>query len=61
MLKIKEANVMFIIWYKTRSKKYTREIKFSSYEKAKALYDALDRDFKYLIAVSADGIHHTLS
>lgn len=51
----------YIVWYKTKSNNYTREIPFSSYEKAKSLFDALNRDFKYLICVDGNGIHHTLA
>lgn len=51
----------YIIWYKTRSNNYTREIPFKSYSKAKSLFDALDRDFKYLICVESNGKHHTLA
>lgn len=50
----------YIVWYKTRSGKYTREIPFKSYDKALSLYNALERDFKYLIGVDANGNHHAL-
>ena len=50
----------FIVFYKTRSGKYAREIKFISYNKAKSLFSTLNRDFKYLIGVDENGIHHTL-
>lgn len=49
----------YIIWYKTRSNKFTREIKFSSYSKALSLFNALERDFKYLIEVN-NGVHQVL-
>lgn len=51
----------YIVWYKTRSKKYAREIMFKSYEKAKSLFDVLSRDFKYLIGVDGNGVYHVLS
>lgn len=51
----------YIVWYKTRSGKYSREIPFKSLEKAKSLFNALERDFKYLIGVDENGIHHTLA
>lgn len=50
----------YIVWYETRSKKYTREIKLSSYEKALSLFNVLEREFKYLIGVDENGIRHTL-
>lgn len=46
----------YIVWYKTRSNKYTREIRFSSYDKALSLFNVLERDFKYLIKVH-NGVH----
>ena len=49
-----------IVWYKTRSGNYSREIPFKSLEKTKSLFNALERDFKYLIGVDENGIHHTL-
>lgn len=51
----------FIVFYKTKSQKYTREICFNSYHKAKILFNDLDRDFKYLISVDKNGNHHTLA
>ena len=51
----------YIVWYKTRSNNYTREISFKSYSKAKSLFDALDRDFKYLIGVESNGKHRILA
>ena len=51
----------FIVFYKTRSQKYTREIIFNSYHKAKSLFNDLDRDFKYLIGIDKNGKHHTLA
>lgn len=51
----------YIVWYKTRSKNYTREIPFKSLKKATALFNALERDFKYLISVDGNGIHRTLA
>jgi hypothetical protein len=51
----------YIVWYKTRSGNYSREILFKSLEKAKSLFNALERDFKYLIGVDENGIHHTLA
>ena len=51
----------YIVYYKTRSNNYTREIPFKSLEKATALFNALERDFKYLIGVDENGIHHTLA
>lgn len=51
----------YIVWYKTRSGNYSREIHFKSLKKAKSLFNALKRDFKYLIGVDENGIHHTLS
>lgn len=50
----------YIVWYKTKSGKFTREIPFSSYNKALSLFNALDRDFKYLIGVEENGIHRKL-
>ena len=50
----------YIVWYKTRSGKYTREIPFKSYDKALSLYNVLERDFKYLIGVDENGNHHAL-
>ena len=41
----------YIVWYKTRSGNYSREIPFKSLEKATSLFNALERDFKYLIGV----------
>lgn len=38
----------YIVWYKTRSGNYSREIPFKSLERAKPLFNALERDFKYL-------------
>lgn len=51
----------YIIWYKTRSGNYSREIPFKSLEKAKSLFNTLERDFKYLIGVDNNGNHHTLA
>lgn len=51
----------YIVWYKTRSGNHSREIPFKSLEKAKSLFNALERDFKYLIGVDENGIHHTLA
>lgn len=50
----------YVVWYKTRSGKLTREISFTSYEKALSLFNVLDRDFKYLIQVDSNGKHKTL-
>ena len=50
----------YIVWYKTKSGNFTREIPFTSYEKALSLFNALKRDFKYLIKVDANGKHDTL-
>lgn len=50
----------YIVWYKTKSGKYTREIRFKSLKKAKFLFNALNRDFKYLITIDKNGNHHTL-
>ncbi len=50
----------YIVWYKTRSGKYTREIRFNSFKKAKSLFDTLNRDFKYLVAIDENGNHNTL-
>ncbi len=49
----------YVVWYKTRSNKFTREIRFSSYDKALSLFNALERDFKYLLEVN-NGIRHVL-
>ena len=51
----------YIVWYKTRSGNYSREIPFKSLERAMPLFNALERDFKYLIGVDENGIHHTLA
>lgn len=32
----------YIVWYKTRSENYSREIPFKSLEKAKSLFNALE-------------------
>ena len=50
----------YIVWYKTRSGKFTREIPFASYDKALSLFNTLKRDFKYLIKVDANGKYNTL-
>ena len=50
----------YIVWYKTRSGNYSREIRFKSLKKAKSLFNALNRDFKYLITIDKTGNHHTL-
>ena len=50
----------YIVWYKTKSGKFTREIQFASYDKALSLFNSLKRDFKYLIKVDANGKHNTL-
>ena len=34
----------YIVWYKTRSGNYSREIPFKSLERAKPLFNALERD-----------------
>lgn len=49
----------YVVWYITRSQKYTREIAFLSYAKAKSLYDALDRKEKALFVVR-DGVYSNL-
>lgn len=49
----------YVVWYATRSNKYTREIRFSSYDKALSLFNALDRKFKYLSEVS-NGVYNCL-
>ena len=46
----------YVVWYKTKSGKFTREITFASYNKALSLFNALKRDFKYLIKVLGCGI-----
>ncbi len=51
----------YIVYYKTRSNNYTREIPFKSLKKATSLFNALERDFKYLIGVDKNGIHRTLA
>lgn len=51
----------YIVWYKTNSGKYTREIAFSSYDNALSLYNTLNREFKYLIGVDYEGKHHTIN
>lgn len=51
----------YIVYYKTRSKNYTREIPFKSLKKATSLFNTLERDFKYLIGVDKNGIHRTLA
>lgn len=50
----------YIVWYKTKSGKFTREIPFTSYKKALSLFNALKRDFKYLIKVDSNGKHNML-
>ena len=50
----------YIVWYKTKSGNFTREIPFTSYEKALSLFNALKRDFKYLIKVDSNGKHNML-
>ena len=50
----------YVVWYKTKSGKFTREIPFTSYDKALSLFNALKRDFKYLIKVDVNGNHNTL-
>lgn len=49
----------YVVWYVTRSNKYTREIRFSSYDKALALFNALERKFKYLSEVN-NGVYNCL-
>ena len=51
----------YIVWYKTKSGNFTREITFTSYEKALSLFNALKRDFKYLIKVDVNGKHNTIA
>lgn len=51
----------YIVYYKTRSNNYTREIPFKSLKKATSLFNTLERDFKYLIGVDKNGIHRTLA
>lgn len=51
----------YIVWYKTRSNNHTREIPFKSLKKATSLFNALERDFKYLISIDENGIHRTLA
>lgn len=52
----------YLVWYKTRSGKYTREIVFNSYASALNLYNALERDIKYLIEFDKkNGIHRDIS
>lgn len=51
----------YIVWYKTRSGNYSREIHFKSLEKAKSLFNVLEKDFKYLIGVDKSGNHYTLA
>lgn len=51
----------YIVWYKTRSNNHTREIPFKSLEKATALFNALERDIKYLISVDENGVYHTIA
>lgn len=50
----------YVVWYKTKSGKFTREIPFTSYNNALSLFDALKRDFKYLIKVDVNGKYNTL-
>lgn len=52
--------IKYIVWYKSKSGKFTREIPFSSYKKALSLFNALERDFKYLIKIGSNGKHNTL-
>lgn len=51
----------YIVWYKTKSGNFTREIPFTSYEKTLSLFNALKRDFKYLIKVDVNGKHNTIA
>lgn len=51
----------YIVWYKTKSGNFTREIPFTSYEKALSLFNALKRDFKYLVKVDVNGKHNTIA
>ena len=50
----------YIVWYKTKSGKITREIPFASYDNALSLFNTLERDFKYLIKVDTNGKYNTL-
>ena len=51
---------MYVVWYTTKSGKYTREISFYSYNKALSLYNNIDTEFKYLIGIDFQGVHHTI-
>lgn len=50
----------YVVWYKTKSGKFIREIPFTSYNNALSLFDALKRDFEYLIKVDVNGKYNTL-
>ena len=50
----------YIVQYRTRSGKYNRDITFKSYNKALSLYNALERDEKYLTGVDEKGVYHVL-